>query len=116
MYSSGSKLKIRRKGEEKGFPVCPVSYTHLSNGDARAALTAIELGVLTTDRSDDGIIHITIDVASECIQTRVISHDKKGDNHYDTISAFIKSMRGSDPVSYTHLDVYKRQRHDKDGA
>ena len=67
----------------------------VSNGDARAALTAIELGVLTTDRSDDGIIHITIDVASECIQKRVISYDKKGDNHYDTISAFIKSMRGS---------------------
>lgn len=69
----------------------------VSNGDARAALTAIELGVLTTDRSDDGIIHITIDVASECIQKRVIFYDKKGDNHYDTISAFIKSMRGSDP-------------------
>ena len=69
----------------------------VSNGDARAALTAIELGVLTTDRSDDGIIHITIDVASECIQKRVISYDKKGDNHYDTISAFIKSMRGTDP-------------------
>jgi len=69
----------------------------VSNGDARAALTAIELGVLTTDRSDDGIIHITIDVASECIQKRVISYDKNGDNHYDTISAFIKSMRGSDP-------------------
>ena len=69
----------------------------VSNGDARAALTAIELGVLTTGRAEDGIIHITIDVASECIQKRVISYDKKGDNHYDTISAFIKSMRGSDP-------------------
>ncbi|MGN0426326.1 MAG: replication-associated recombination protein A [Agathobacter sp.] len=67
------------------------------NGDARAALTAIELGVLTTDRSEDGKIHITIDVASECIQKRVISYDKTGDNHYDTVSAFIKSMRGSDP-------------------
>ncbi len=69
----------------------------VSNGDARAALTAVELGVLTTERSEDGIIHITIDVASECIQKRVISYDKTGDNHYDTISAFIKSMRGSDP-------------------
>ncbi len=67
------------------------------NGDARAALTAIELGILTTERGDDGQIHITIDVASECIQKRVISYDKTGDNHYDTISAFIKSMRGSDP-------------------
>lgn len=69
----------------------------VSNGDARAALTAIELGILTTERSDDGLIHITIDVASECIQKRVISYDKTGDNHYDTISAFIKSLRGSDP-------------------
>ena len=69
----------------------------VSNGDARAALTALELGVLTTDRSEDGIIHITIDVVSECIQKRVISYDKSGDNHYDTVSAFIKSMRGSDP-------------------
>lgn len=69
----------------------------MANGDARAALTAIEIGILTTDRSEDGIIHITLDVASECIQKRVINYDKTGDNHYDTISAFIKSMRGSDP-------------------
>lgn len=69
----------------------------MANGDARAALTAIELGILTTNRSEDGIIHITLDVASECIQKRVINYDKTGDNHYDTISAFIKSMRGSDP-------------------
>lgn len=69
----------------------------MANGDARAALTAIELGILTTDRSEDGIIHVTLDVASECIQKRVINYDKTGDNHYDTISAFIKSMRGSDP-------------------
>lgn len=69
----------------------------VANGDARAALTAIELGVLTTDRSEDDKIHITLDVASECIQRRVVKYDKAGDNHYDTISAFIKSMRGSDP-------------------
>ena len=69
----------------------------MANGDARAALNAIELGVLTTERSEDGFIHITIDVASECIQKRPILYDKSGDNHYDTISAFIKSMRGSDP-------------------
>ena len=69
----------------------------VSNGDARAALTAIELGIMTTDRGEDGRIHITIDVASECIQKRVISYDKTGDNHYDTVSAFIKSLRGSDP-------------------
>lgn len=69
----------------------------ISNGDARAALTAIELGVLTTERSEDGKIHITLDVAQECIQKRVVRYDKMGDQHYDTISAFIKSIRGSDP-------------------
>lgn len=69
----------------------------ISGGDARNALNAVELGILTTERSKDGIIHITLDVASECIQKRVVRYDKTGDNHYDTISAFIKSMRGSDP-------------------
>ena len=69
----------------------------LAGGDARSALNAVELGILTTPRSDDGMIHITLDVASECIQKRVVRYDKTGDNHYDTISAFIKSMRGSDP-------------------
>lgn len=69
----------------------------ISNGDARAALNAIEIGILTTERSEDGKIHITLSVASECIQRRVLKYDKDGDNHYDTISAFIKSMRGSDP-------------------
>ena len=69
----------------------------MANGDARSALTAIELGVLTTETSADGKIHITLSVASECIQRRVVKYDKSGDNHYDTISAFIKSMRGSDP-------------------
>ena len=69
----------------------------IAGGDARNALNAIELGILTTDRSADGVIHITLDVASECIQKRVVRYDKTGDNHYDTISAFIKSMRGSDP-------------------
>lgn len=69
----------------------------MANGDARSALTAIELGVMTTEPSADGKIHITLSVASECIQRRVVKYDKSGDNHYDTISAFIKSMRGSDP-------------------
>lgn len=68
-----------------------------ANGDARNALNAIELGVLTTEPDKDGRIHITLDVASECIQRRALKYDKDGDNHYDTISAFIKSMRGSDP-------------------
>lgn len=69
----------------------------ISGGDARHALNAVELGVLTTQRSQDGKIHITLDVAQECIQKRAVRYDKNGDNHYDTISAFIKSMRGSDP-------------------
>ncbi len=69
----------------------------VANGDARAALTAVELGVLTTPRAEDGKIHITLAVASECIQKRAVRYDKSGDNHYDTVSAFIKSMRGSDP-------------------
>ena len=65
-------------------------------GDARMALNAIELGILTTERSEDGKIHITLQVAEQCIQKRAARYDKDGDNHYDTISAFIKSMRGSD--------------------
>ena len=69
----------------------------IAGGDARNALNAIELGILTTERSEDGKIHITLDVAQECIQKRVVRYDKTGDNHYDTISAFIKSLRGSDP-------------------
>lgn len=69
----------------------------ISGGDARNALNAIELGILTTPRSEDGKIHITLEVAEQCIQKRVVRYDKTGDNHYDTISAFIKSMRGSDP-------------------
>lgn len=69
----------------------------ISGGDARGALNALELGVLTTEKSEDGKIHIDLETASQCIQKRVVRYDKTGDNHYDTISAFIKSMRGSDP-------------------
>ena len=69
----------------------------ISGGDARAALNALELGILTTKRREDGKIHIDLETASQCIQKRVVRYDKTGDNHYDTISAFIKSMRGSDP-------------------
>lgn len=69
----------------------------IANGDARNALNAVELGIMSTNRADDGKIHITLEVAEECIQKRVIRYDKTGDSHYDTISAFIKSMRGSDP-------------------
>ena len=69
----------------------------IAGGDARNALNALELGILTTEKSEDGKIHITLEVASQCIQKKVVRYDKGGDNHYDTISAFIKSMRGSDP-------------------
>ena len=69
----------------------------VANGDARAALNAVELGILTTEKGEDGKIHITLEVAAECIQKRAVRYDRDGDNHYDTISAFIKSMRGSDP-------------------
>ena len=69
----------------------------MAGGDARCALNAVELAILTTPRAEDGKIHLTISVAEECIQKRVVRYDKNGDNHYDIISAFIKSMRGSDP-------------------
>lgn len=82
------KAKIDEEAEE--------FLAQLSGGDARHALNAIELGIMTTDRSEDGFIHITTEVISECIQKRVLRYDKSGDSHYDTISAFIKSMRGSD--------------------
>ena len=70
---------------------------HMAGGDARRALNAFELGVLTTAPSEDGKVHVTLETASECIQRKVIHYDRQDDNHYDTISAFIKSMRGSDP-------------------
>ena len=69
-----------------------------ANGDARAAINAVELGVLTTPKGEDGKIHITLEVAGECIQKRVLRYDRDGDNHYDTVSAFIKSMPRGRPT------------------
>ncbi|MDD6733855.1 MAG: replication-associated recombination protein A [Lachnospiraceae bacterium] len=69
----------------------------MAGGDARHALNAVELAIMTTPRDEDGLIHITLEVASDCIQRKLLKYDRTGDNHYDTISAFIKSMRGSDP-------------------
>ncbi|MBM7645866.1 putative ATPase [Scopulibacillus daqui] len=91
--------------EERGYGKYPIeidkdALQHLvqvSNGDARTALHALELAVLTTDPDQHGTIHIDLGVAEESIQQRVLQYDKSGDNHYDTTSAFIKSMRGSDP-------------------
>ena len=70
---------------------------HLSNGDARNLLNAIELAVESTPPEADGVVHISLDVAQESIQKRAVLYDRLGDAHYDTISAFIKSVRGSDP-------------------
>ncbi len=69
----------------------------MADGDARRAINALELGILTTKPGEDGKIHITKDIAAECIRRRIMKYDRDGDNHYDTASAFIKSMRGSDP-------------------
>lgn len=74
----------------------------LTSGDARSALNAVELAVMTTKRSEDGFIHLTVQVLEECMQNKALHYDKKGDNHYDVISAFIKSMRGSDPDAAVH--------------
>ncbi|WP_420641256.1 AAA family ATPase [Candidatus Leptofilum sp.] len=78
----------------------PDALDHLvdvANGDARGVLNALELAVETTEKGEDGRIHITLAVAEESIQRRAVLYDKEGDVHYDTISAFIKSLRGSDP-------------------
>jgi putative ATPase len=69
---------------------------NISDGDARTALNALELAVMTTDADSEGIIRVTLQIAEQSIQKRAIHYDKDGDNHYDTISAFIKSIRGSD--------------------
>lgn len=69
----------------------------ISGGDARIALNAVELALLTTPASEDGKIHVTSEVIGQCVQKKNVRYDRDGDNHYDTISAFIKSMRGSDP-------------------
>ncbi|MFR6589572.1 MAG: AAA family ATPase [Gallintestinimicrobium sp.] len=77
----------------------------IAGGDARAALNAVELGVMTTQRSEDGKIHLTLEVAQECIQKRAVKYDKTGDNHYDTISAFIKSMRA--PIRMRRFIIWR---------
>ena len=91
--------------KERGFGNYHISITdealdhlvNMANGDARSALNALELAILTTDPNLNGIINIDLQAAEQSIQKRIVRYDKKGDNHYDTISAFIKSIRGSDP-------------------
>lgn len=75
---------------------------NVCNGDARVALNALELSVLTTERGENGNIEITLKIMEECLQKKPISYDKSGDYHYDIVSAFIKSMRGSDPDAVLH--------------
>lgn len=90
---------------ERGYGHLPVQIepaalehlTNVANGDARALLNALELAVETTPPDDKGTIHVTLNVAEESIQQRAVLYDKEGDAHFDTISAFIKSLRGSDP-------------------
>lgn len=98
-------IKNTLKDKEKGLGKEKIKITdealnymsNCSNGDARSVLNALELAYLTTPKDKDGMINITLEVASECMQKRKLNYDKKDNEHYDTISAFIKSMRGSDP-------------------
>ncbi|WP_066173542.1 AAA family ATPase [Bacillus marinisedimentorum] len=98
-------IKKALADKERGFGEYDIGFdseamdhiVNIANGDARTALAAVELAVVTTDKNKDGVIHITLPIAEESIQQRVLRYDKNGDNHYDTISAFIKSIRGSDP-------------------
>jgi putative ATPase len=85
---------------DKRVKLDPLARSHFADvaaGDARNALNALELAVESTPPNKKGVIHITLDVAQESIQRRAVLYDKDGDAHYDTISAFIKSVRGSDP-------------------
>jgi putative ATPase len=98
-------IKNAVKDKENGFGNIPLkvddeAVMHLvkmSEGDARRALSALELGVLTTPPGKDKTVHFTVKIAEESIQKKAVVYDKGEDEHYDTISAFIKSMRGSDP-------------------
>lgn len=101
------QLLIKRalKDEDKGLGKYNVTITDeamdylitIAQGDGRIALNSLEIGVLSTPADDESIIKIDLETIRECIQTKVAKYDKGGDEHYDTISAFIKSMRGSDP-------------------
>jgi putative ATPase len=102
---TGKILDMALADNERGYGLRrvvldPDARAHLidiSGGDARNALNALELAVESTPAETNGVIHVTLDVAQESIQRRAVLYDKDGDAHYDTISAFIKSVRGSDP-------------------
>jgi putative ATPase len=103
-------IKMAIKNKEVGFGNTnifmddkAINYlANMANGDARRALNALELSVLTTDRDSEGMINITLAIVEECLQKKHIKYDKNRDEHYDVISAFIKSMRGSDPDATVH--------------
>ncbi len=91
---------VERGYGRKTVRIDPSALDHListANGDARSLLNALELAVETTPPSDDGAIHIDLAVAEDSIQRRAVLYDKEGDAHFDAVSAFIKSLRGSDP-------------------
>lgn len=98
-------MKQALEDEQRGFGKLSIQVTddvfsyvaNISNGDARRALNALELAVVSTDPSEDGTIHLTAEILQDCMQSRAQPFDTTGEAHYDTISAFIKSMRGSDP-------------------
>lgn len=77
-------------------------FTTSCNGDVRSALNALELAILSTDENEEGFIHITLKIAEQCLQQKYFSHDKDGDAHYDVLSAFQKSIRGSDVNAALH--------------
>ena len=101
----GQLLERALKDEERGFGKCPSALdddakkflSEICDGDGRHALTALEIAMKSTPPEKDGTIHLTLEVIQECVQRRQVRYDKKEDGHYDTISAFIKSIRGSDP-------------------
>lgn len=98
-------LKRALSDKEKGCGIIPskidddaLSFlSTISEGDARHALTALEIAMRSTPPDNDDVVHLTLEVIQECVQRRLVKYDKKEDGHYDTISAFIKSIRGSDP-------------------
>lgn len=103
-------IKRAIEDEDKGLGLYDINLHHeaieflagVAGGDARRALNTLELAALTTEKKEDGKIDITLDVIKECMQKKSINYDKDGDYHYDVISAFIKSMRGSDPDATLH--------------
>ncbi len=98
-------IRIAVYDEERGMGAYGAKITEdavhflaeMAGGDARTALNAVELGILTTEPGPEGQILIDLEIAQECIQRKNVTYDRDGDNHYDVISAFIKSMRGTDP-------------------